>query len=304
MQKYYETVSRNPKVSTDVEWLKFFKLQHDAAAVLRIELFTKTMQSICKKESIDWDYAFDFAQRMGVDASEAELLKIVAIEKVGRDAAARVNEKVLEVAPGFIPESVKTKMANSAEGKLFVAIGTTVETAWKVIEQAFNKVADSMSSVMDKAMDPLKGMFDKVLGPCKKFVEGKLKKIESDEKDEIDEALKNLKAARFPPLKDALAALATGASAADTCRKTMARIAELDSTWKYVTYLQYPEGNAILEWFPPIENIMDKHNQLVVAMLDVVYVLGRGLCRALEPLCEYVDKAESFEEKKTRGRSC
>jgi hypothetical protein len=92
--------------------------------------------------------------------------------------------------------------------------------------------------------------------------------------------------------------LASGASAADTCRKTMARVSELDCTWKYVTYLQYPEGNAILEWFPPIENIMEKHNRLVVAMLDVVYVLGRGLCRAFEPLCEYVDKAENFDGKK------
>jgi hypothetical protein len=65
-----------------------------------------------------------------------------------------------------------------------------------------------------------------------------------------------------------------------------------------VTYLQYPEGNPIFEWFPPIENIVDKHNHFVVAMLDVVYVLGRGLCRAFEPLCEYVDKADNFDQKK------
>jgi len=299
MQKYYDTVSRNPKVSLDNEWLKFFKLKYDPAAALRIEIFTKTLQSMCKKESIDWEYAFGYAQRMGLESSEADLLKIVAIEKVGRDAAARVYEKVVEVTPGFIPGSVKTKMANSAEGKLFVAIGTTVETAWKGIEQGFNKVADTMSGAMDKAIDPLKTMFGKVMGPCKEFVEGKLKKISDDEKDDpIDEALKNLKAARFPPLKDALAALATGASAAETCRKTMSRVCELDHTWQYVTYLQYPEGNEILEWFPPIENIIEKHNRLVVAMLDVVYVLGRGLCRAFEPLCEYVDKAENFDQKK------
>jgi hypothetical protein len=299
MQKYYDTVTRNPKVSSDKEWLKFFKLKYDPAAALRIEIFTKTLQSVCKKESIDWEYAFDYAQRMGLESSQADLLKIVAIEKVGRDAAARVNEKVLEVTPGFIPASVKTKMANSAEGKLFVAIGTTVETAWGGIEVGFNKVADSMGTVMDKAMDPLKQMFSKVMGPCKDFVESKLKKISDDEKDDpIDEALKNLKAARFPPLKDALAALATGASAAETCKKTMARVCELDHTWQYVTYLQYPGGNPIFEWFPPIENIVDKHNHFVVAMLDVVYVLGRGLCRAFEPLCEYVDKADNFDQKK------
>jgi len=298
MQKYYDTVSRNPKVSLDEAWLKFFKLQYDPAAVLRVEIFTKTLQSICKKESIDWEYAFGYAQRMGLESSEADLLKIVAIEKVGRDAAQRVYEKVLEVTPGFIPGSVKSKMANAAEGKLFVAVGTTVETAWKGIEQGFNKVADSLGGAMDKAMDPLKTMFDKVLGPCKEFVEGKLKKMEDEKGDEIEEGLKALKAARFPPLKDALAALASGASAADTCRKTMTRVCDLDCTWKYVTYLQYPEGNEIFEWFPPIADIIEKHNRLVVAMLDIVYVLGRGLCRAFEPLCEYVDKAENFDEKR------
>jgi len=33
-------------------------------------------------------------------------------------------------------------------------------------------------------------------------------------------------------------------------------------------------------------------------VVDVVYVLGRAMCRALEPLCEYVDRAaENFDEK-------
>jgi hypothetical protein len=299
MQKYYDTVSRNPKVSLDDEWLKFFKLKADPAAALRIQVFTKTLESICTKNSIDWEYSFGYAQRMGLESSQADLLKIVAIEKVGRDAAHRVYEKVVEVTPGFIPASVKNKMANSAEGKLFVAIGTTVETGWTGIEQGFNKVADSLGTVMDKAMDPLKSMFSKVMGPCKDFVASKLNSMSEEKGDEMDEALKSVRAARFPPLKDALAALASGASAADTCRKTMARVEDLNCTWKYVTYLQYPSGNPVFEWFPPIENIVEKHNRLAVAMLDVVYVMGRGLCRAFEPLCEYADKAANdFDEKK------
>jgi len=299
MQKYYDTVSRNPKVSLDDEWLKFFKLKADPAAALRIQVFTKALATICTKNSIDWEYSFSYAQRMGLEASTADLLKIVAIEKVGRDAAHRVYEKVVEVTPGFIPGSVKTKMANSAEGKLFVAIGTTVETGWKGIEQGFNKVADGLGSAMDKAMDPLKSMFSKVMGPCKDFVASKLSAMSEEKGDEMDEALKNVKAARFPPLKDALAALASGASAAETCRKTMARVEDLNCTWKYVTYLQYPSGNPVFEWFPPIENIVEKHNRLAVAMLDVVYVMGRGLCRAFEPLCEYADKAANdYDEKK------
>lgn len=89
-----------------------------------------------------------------------------------------------------------------------------------------------------------------------------------------------------------------GANAAETCRKTMARICDLDYTWKYVPYIQYPTGDPILEWFPPIENIIEKHQRLTVAMVDVTYVLGRSMCRALEPLCEYVDKTcENFDEK-------
>jgi len=301
LQKYYDVVSKEPKITLDVEWLKFFKLQYDPAAALRLQMFTRALQTICEKESIDWEYSFGYAQRLGLEGCEADLLKIVAVEKIGRDAAARVYEKVLEVTPGFIPGSVKTKMANTAEGKLFVAIGTTVETAWTGVEQGFNKVADGLNSAMDKAMDPLKKMFDAVLGPCKDLVAAKLSSKggdDDDKGDEMDEALKKIKAARFPPLKDAFAALAKGAKAAETCRSTMERVCDLDHTWKYAPYIQYPSGDSILEWFPPIEEIVEKHNRLTVAAIDVVYVLGRGLCRALEPLCEYVDKAsENFDEK-------
>jgi len=78
----------------------------------------------------------------------------------------------------------------------------------------------------------------------------------------------------------------------------MNRICDLDYTWRYVPYIQYPSGDPIFEWFPPIADIIEKHHRLTVAMIDVVYVLGRGMCRALEPLCEYVDKAiDNFDEK-------
>jgi len=78
----------------------------------------------------------------------------------------------------------------------------------------------------------------------------------------------------------------------------MSRICDLDYTWRYTPYLQYPAGDPIFEWFPPIADIIEKHQRLTVAMVDVVYVLGRGLCRAFEPLCEYVDKAaENYDEK-------
>jgi hypothetical protein len=50
MQKYYDTVSRNPKVSLDDEWLKFFKLKADPAAALRIQVFTKALENICTKK--------------------------------------------------------------------------------------------------------------------------------------------------------------------------------------------------------------------------------------------------------------
>jgi len=78
----------------------------------------------------------------------------------------------------------------------------------------------------------------------------------------------------------------------------MSRVCDLDYTWRYTPYLQYPSGDEILEWFPPIADIIEKHQRLTVAMIDVVYVLGRGLCRAFEPLCEYVDKTvDNYDEK-------
>jgi len=143
------------------------------------------------------------------------------------------------------------------------------------------------------------------LEPCKELIAKKMAKKESDgdkeegdKKDDIDELLKQVKAERFPPLKDAMEALAKGEGVAETCRKTMNRICDLDYTWRYTPYIQYPHGDPIWEWFPPIENIVEKHQRLTVAVVDVVYVLGRAMCRALEPLCEYVDRAaENFDEK-------
>jgi len=173
MQKYFDTLSQNPKVALNEDWLKFFKLQYDAAADLRIQTFQSALQQICSNENIDWEYSFEYAQRLGIDTSEVDLLKIVAVESIGRDAAWRVYDKVWEVAPGFVPESVKNKMAYSAQNKLYSGLCTTIETSWDTIEPEFNKLADKLSEVMDKAIDPLKEMFNKVLQPCKDFGEKK-----------------------------------------------------------------------------------------------------------------------------------
>lgn len=302
LKNYFEVVPKNMDVSNCDEFLTFFKLKYDPKEALRLQTFTSALQTMCANDNIDWQYSFDYAQRLGLDLNEVDLLKIVAVERVGRDAAWRVYDKVWEVSPGFIPYSVKSKMANSAQNKLYAAIGASIETGWTGVEQGFNKVADGLSDAMDKAIDPLKEMFNKVLQPCKDFIESKMAKKEAEKKeeeskDELEEALKNIKAERFPPLKDALEALKTS-SAAETCRTTMSRVCDLDYTWRYTPYLQYPSGDEILEWFPPIADIIEKHQRLTVAMIDVVYVLGRGLCRAFEPLCEYVDKTvDNYDEK-------
>jgi len=220
MQTYYDTVSKNPKVSLDDEWLKHFKLKYDAKEALRIQTFQSALQQICSNDSIDWEYSFSYAQRLGLDTSEVDLLKIVAVEKLGRDASWRVYDAVWESTPSFIPGSVKSKLAYSTQNKLYSGICSTVETSWEGVEQGFNKVADSLSDVMDKAIDPLKEMFNKVLQPCKEFVESKLAKKDGDDdkdkekddkkSDDIDDLLKAVKAARYPPLKDALEELKNG----------------------------------------------------------------------------------------------
>ncbi|ETN99259.1 hypothetical protein RFI_38222, partial [Reticulomyxa filosa] len=110
MQKYLDEISNEPEVTLDKGWLKFFKLQFiqkktkkhtvDPAAALRLEIFIAALQNICSKNSIDWEYAFGYAQRLGLDASKVDLLKIVAVEKLGRQAAWHVYDKVWEAITG------------------------------------------------------------------------------------------------------------------------------------------------------------------------------------------------------------
>jgi len=121
---------------------------------------------------------------------------------------------------------------------------------------------------------------------------------EDDDKEEeasIDDRIKGIGAARFPPIKAALDAVRAGSKGAAAANSEVrVALSDLNHTWKYTPYVQYNCGDPdVLEWFPPIERLTEKHQRLTVALIDTVWVLSRGLCRALHPLMVYADQAKS-----------
>jgi hypothetical protein len=109
LQKYFDVVGKNQTVALDEEWLKFFKLQFDPAAVERMETFKAALESICKNESIDWEYAYGYAQRLGLDTSPVDLLKIVAVEKNWKNCCRTCKQQSLGSHSRIYPRFSESK---------------------------------------------------------------------------------------------------------------------------------------------------------------------------------------------------
>jgi hypothetical protein len=294
---WFNMMSDTEAVRMDEDWLKFFQLEFDAARAERRELFFTALEAQCEKDGINWESALKTAQRLGCDLQEVEMLKVVAIEKVGRDARAKIHTDVYSGSKtGFLPVSVKSKMVSKMDGKLAAMIGTAVETGWTAAEPAFAKAADALSAAMDEAMAPLQALFEKILEPVKELIASKMSKKDDDEEEEeasMDDRIKAIGAARFPPIASALEQMRAGTKGGAAANSEVrTALYDLNCTWKYTPYVQYNCGDPeIVEWFPPIERLTEKHQRLTVALIDTVWVLSRGLCRALHPLMAYADEA-------------
>jgi len=260
------------------------------------KIFFAALKATCEDGQVDWNNARWRAQEIGLDMDEVEMLKVVAVEKVGESATQRIRDQVY--ANGYVPGPVKAKFISTAQAKLAGIISSAVENGWEAIKDTFNKIADQLSAILDKGVEPIQQLIDKVLDPVSKLVTDKFNKL--DNKLNVDDGLdREIKANRFPPLVAALQTAANGKTM-DAFAKLIESINKMSECHKYVGYLRYNLGDPeIGQYVPYLDQIQDNHYRLTIALTDIAYVLSRAGVNAFERVFQYVDKISEngFDEK-------
>jgi len=300
MRTYFKTMSPVQIVSISDYFLTEWNLKYDKNREASRVIFFAALQSTCEDGQVNWNEARWRAQTLGLDMDEVEMLKVVAVEKVGEAATQKIRDQVY--ALGYVPGPVKGKFISSAEAKLAGIISATVENGWRAAQDTFNKIADELNAALDKAMDPLQQLIDKILDPVGKLVKEKFDKL--DNKLDADDGLdREIKATRFPPLAAALQAF-EGGKAMDIIPNLIKSIDQMFEAHRYVGYLRYNLGDPeIGQYVPYLDQIQDNHYRLTIALTDIAYVTSRAGVNAFEPLLKYVDKvAENGYDEKTHQK--
>jgi len=305
LDKYFQGMNKNRDITENEYFLMKFKLVYDEKSAQRRELFMGCLEDVCGDESIDFQEAVKTAQDIGIDLEEVELLKYVAVKKLFGGFAEKIKTGVKNNMPSQAPLSIVNTTIKKGNDSLVKILCSGVETSWNVaIDKTFVQIHSTVSDLLDKVKDPIKEIVLKITDPIGKILKENFNKLE--EKTNIDdknEDLENININRFGTLAAALKELNDGESKKTTvelCNTVMNSIGELNYTYKYINYIRYSmKFKKILEYFPPIKDINEKHTRMCIAMLDIIYVLSRSLVRALMPICKYVDKAcEEFDKDK------
>lgn len=296
MRTYFRVMTPVQAVSTSEYFLKFWNLQYDATRAANREIFFAALQKTCEKSNIDWNTAKWRAEIIGLDLDEVEMLKIVAVEKVGGAATQKIRDQVYSL--GYVPGPVKGKFITSAEAKVAGIISSTVENGWRAAQESFNKVVDTLREALDKASEPLKQLIDKALEPVSKIVKEKFDKLDKslDADDGLD---RTVTTSRFPPLAAALQSLGQG-KASEAVAKLIQSVNTMEQANLYVGYLRYNLGDPeIGQYIPFLNEIQENHYRLTISLTDVAYVLSRAGVNAFEPLLKYLDKVvdNGYDEK-------
>jgi len=296
MRNYFRAINPVQFVTTNDYFLTEWNLKYDKTREDSRQIFFAALQSTCEDGQVNWNEARWRAQILGLDMDEVEMLKVVAVEKVGEAATQKIRDQVY--AQGYVPGPVKGKFISSAESKLAGIISSTVENGWRAAQDNFNKIADELSAALDKAMDPIQQLINKVLDPVSKLVKEKFDKMDSklDADDGLD---REVTASRFPPLAAAMQAF-EGGKAMDVVSNLIASIDKMSEAHHYVGYLRYNLGDPEMgQYIPYLDEIQDNHYRISIALTDVAYVMARAGVNAFEPLLKYVDKVaeNGFDEK-------
>jgi len=178
IRNYYITISKSNDVTNSDEFLVFFRLKEDEQLNAFKDTFFASLQAVCDQSGISYESCKRKAERLGLDVEPVEMLKVVAVAQIGRDASYRVRQEVANKTPNFVPSQARNKFINVAETKLAQAISSTIETTWEVSNQSFINITKQLDDSLDKVLQPLKDLITKALDPIGKFVLEKFKKIQ------------------------------------------------------------------------------------------------------------------------------
>eukprot|EP01084_Bolivina_argentea_P016088 30149_1 len=305
IHEYFETIVISSDVTESNIFLEYFGLQYDGQAEFLREIFFDALQNMCESMNINWTSAQKRAERIGIDLDESEMLKIVAIEKLGKGAV----EKLRAVEPpSYLPGKLKGRFISKAETKLFGVICTTVEAGWGTCSVAFNKIATSIDDVLEKIVDKIKELIQKALEPLGKVVKEKFEKLQEAitiSNDDLQD--KNFDfITRFSPLNRALSDIKNkNGKFEDIIGELLNSIDDMNKCYKYVGYLQYNLGgddNILIEYIPFLSDLQNNHYRLTIALTDCAYIISRATIRAFIPIINYLNEACNKFDENTHGK--
>jgi len=298
---YFETITVSREVTESEVFLQQFELQTDEEAEFLNGIFFEALQSMCEDMNINWNSAKSRAERVGIDLDAVEMLKVVAIEKLGKEAVSKL--RAID-PPSYLPGKLKGRFMSKAEAKLFGVIGTTVETAWKGCSAAFDEVAKTINAILEKALEKIRELISKTLEPLGNIVKEKFKALQ----EAVTITNDDLQAkdfdfiARFKPVGAALTAIkAKEGKLTEVVTALLASIDEMQNCHQFVGYLQYNLGDpdGLVQFVPFLADLQSNHYRLTIALTDCAYIIGRATVRAFLPIVAYLDSAcDSFDAEK------
>jgi len=301
IHNYFETVTVSREVTESDKFLEFFKLQSDDEAEFLDGIFFDALQSMCEEMNINWNAACSRAERVGIEMDKVEMLKVVAIEKLGKDAVSKL--RAID-PPNYLPGKLKGRYMSKAEAKLFGVIGTSVEAGWKTCEVAFDEVAKTINAVLEKAMEKINELISKTLEPLGNIVKGKFEALQAAvtiNNDDLQGRDFDF-ISRFKPVGAALDAIkAKKGKLTEVVTNLLDSIDEMEACYKYVGYLQYNLGDpdGLVQYVPFLADLQSNHYRLTIALTDCAYIIGRATVRAFLPIVAYLDSAcDSFDADK------
>jgi len=313
IRQYYINISKSNEVTNSDDFLVFFRLKEDDKLAAFNEVFFSALEAVCEQSGISWESCKRKAERLGLDVEPVEMLKVVAVAKIGRDASYRVRQEVANKTPNFVPAPAKNKFINVAETKLAQAISSTIETSWEASNQTFKTITLKLDEGLDKALQPLKDLITKALEPIGKFVLEKFDKVKeltpkknNDNNDEVKEEEVNngpmLKIGRFNNFERFLKIVEdenNNQCLKDCGLELIKSVDNMMECWNYVCYLRYQLGAEWLtDWFPFISEIKDNHERLTICLCDAAYILTHAGIKSFIPLLDYIDRAsKNYDDK-------
>lgn len=299
IHEYFETVTVSQDVTESDTFLDFFNLKYNEKDEYLRGIFFDALQNMCESMNINWNAAQKRAERVGIDLSQVDMLKVVAIEKLGKEAVSKL--RAVE-PPSYLPGKLKGRFISKAEAKLFGAIGSTVEAGWTTCSVAFDKVAETINDVLDKAVDPIKELLNKALEPLGSVVKEKFEKLQEAITISNDDLQGNDFdfISRFKPLDKALTDIKNkNGKFGDILINLLESIDDMNKCHKYVGYIQYNLGDpdGLIQYIPFLNDLANNHYRLTIALTDCAYIISRATVRAFIPIVKYLDEAcDKFDE--------